>query len=58
MTFESENKDCYVPPESERNHIIANTPEWLRRWFVWNLKDKWLKNVDNLHIDKHKSLKN
>jgi hypothetical protein len=31
--FKKRNKDCCVLPEHELNHAVANTDEYLRRWF-------------------------
>lgn len=40
MTFEEECKDCYCPEDWRRAGIIADTPLWLRRWFVYEYKQK------------------
>ena len=30
--FKERNSDCFIPEEHICNTIIANTPEWLRRY--------------------------
>jgi hypothetical protein len=40
LSFEETCKEygCYCPPEWQRVGIIANTPLWLRLWFVYKYK--------------------
>jgi ribosomal protein S27AE len=39
-TFEELCSDCVCPPRSQRAGLVANTPLWLRRWFVWESQRK------------------
>lgn len=48
-TFEQECKKagCHCPPEHERKSIIANTPHWLRLWFVHEYNQKRIEDMDD-----------
>jgi hypothetical protein len=35
-----EEPGCYCPPSHEMNQVIANTPEWVRRYFSGEKKKK------------------